>query len=156
MTLFLGFCLLGRLRWSKPLLWSKSGSPALPKCAQRSRKPKMTPESSPIVKKSSKSQAFSEPGPADCAIRLQQNLDFIILNIKISKFHDFWIFEPVEANIYSFYYTKMLQTNQETIWNRFGKILLLHIWQPCFGICWNMCALTFWILEILQLCNLTT
>ena len=31
----------------------------------------MTPKSPPIVRKSSKSQAFSEPGPADCAKRLQ-------------------------------------------------------------------------------------
>ena len=69
---FWGWRLLGHLWLPKPLLWSKNGPPACPKCSQWSKnKPNMTPKSPPSVKKRSKSQAFSEPGLADCAKRLQ-------------------------------------------------------------------------------------
>ena len=46
-----------------------------------------------------------------CSRLAQKDPDFIILNIAISKFHDFWIFEPVEPRIYSFYYTKNAAKN---------------------------------------------
>ncbi len=38
----------------------------------------------------------------------------MILKPKISKMYDFWVFEPVEYNIYSFDYTKMLEKKHET------------------------------------------
>ena len=38
-----------------------------------------------------------------CSRLVEQNPDLIILTIKTFKFHDFWIFEPVEPHIYSFY-----------------------------------------------------
>ena len=51
---------------------SKTVPPALPKCFQwLTNKVKMTPESSPIAKKITESQAFSEPDRADSAKRLQ-------------------------------------------------------------------------------------
>ena len=42
---------------------------------------------------------------------------------KISNFHDFWIFEPVEPRIYSFYYTKILQTNRENMGTSWKHII---------------------------------
>ena len=62
MTFYPGFYLWWRLWWLKPFLWSKSGPPALPKCAQGSKNiPKITPKSLPSAKMSSKSRPFSEP-----------------------------------------------------------------------------------------------
>ena len=63
---------LGALWSPKQLLGIESKPPALPKCFQQSKnKPNIIPRSPSIVKKSSKSQAFSEPSLADCAKRLQ-------------------------------------------------------------------------------------
>ena len=44
---FWGKCLLGRLWWSKPFLWSKSGPPALPKCSQWSNNDSKMEQKSP-------------------------------------------------------------------------------------------------------------
>ena len=55
----LQFCFLGRLWWTKHLLWSKSRPPALPKCAQRwTNEPKMTPERPRLWKRAPKLKPF--------------------------------------------------------------------------------------------------
>ena len=49
---------------------------------------------------------------------------FRYLKTEISKYHDFWIFEPVEPRIYPFCYSKTLKPIIKNLWG--------HPWKYCF------------------------
>ena len=66
---------------------------------------------------------------------------FYYLN-KNSTIPDLWISEPVEPRIYSFSYTKMLQTIQEQLWGHRGTYCFWK-YEIVFGKFWNMCAPSF-------------
>ena len=66
---------------------------------------------------------------------------FIIWNIKFLIFDDFWISGALEARIYSFYYTKMLQKIQEKLWTSWEHIIFVNmditIFENIEGMCTN-------------------
>ncbi len=85
---------------AQPVFGPQKWSPALPKCSQWSKnKPKIIPKSPKIAKKSSKSQAFSGPGLADCAKRLQSAplLAKGSLGVLRSEARFFLVFDPSKS-----------------------------------------------------------
>ena len=54
-------------------------------------------------------------------------LELVILTTKMSTFHDFWMFEPVEPRIYSFYYAKILKSMQENYGEIFGNRMFPYL-----------------------------
>ena len=50
-----------------------------------------------------------------------------MLDIKTWHVDDFWVFEPVEADIYSVYHTNMLQQNQENLGTSWESIIFVKL-----------------------------